>query len=478
VHWEQRVEYAALSDIGFRRRNNQDAYAIQTCKVRDEWDDRGHLFLVADGMGGHAVGELASKIAADTVPHTFLKQRDATIPEALRAAITAAHINIHSRGEQNRDFSRMGTTCTALVLSRYGAVIGHVGDSRCYRIRGQKIEQLTFDHSLQWELLRQGKLPAEQILRQQPRNVITRSLGPQPTVEVDIEGPYAVRPGDVYLLCSDGLCGQVADEEIAQIASTLPPPDACRFLVDLANLRGGPDNITVVVVRVGEIPAGLPAIPYDPPRRDLRPGWGWVLAFAALSILYIGGTAMTALDYVAQGLTLQVLSLLGIGGLLLSWLHDRDRRMRQVGLPDVTPGTPYRVASADVTESFVQTCRAIEYHLQRTALEEDWSIDWGPYQSLADAAHTAHGAGQLRVALAEYGKAIHILAKGITQLRKQKDLAERWGVKSAGAATPLPPTKSKPEPPKPESAKPDQPKPDVPVDPDGRAAGNPPPAAK
>ena len=179
---------------------------------------------------------------------------------------------------------------------------------------------------------------------------------------------------------------------------------------------------------------------------------------------------MTALDYVAHGLTLQVLSLLGIGGLLLSWLHDRDRRMRQEGLPNVTPGTPYRVASAEVTEAFVQTCRAIEYHLQRTALEEDWSIDWGPYHSLAEAAHSAHSSGQLRAALAEYGKAIHILAKGITQLRKQKDLAERWGVKSSGAPTPLPPTQSKTEPP--------QSKPDASVPPEDPSSGSPPAATK
>ena len=250
MHWEQRVEYAALTDIGFRRRNNQDSYCVLTSKSRDEWFERGHVFLVADGMGGHAVGELASKIAADTVPHTFLKLRELPVVEALRVAVETAHRVIHERGEQNRDFNRMGTTCTTLVLTPLGAVIGHVGDSRCYRIRGGKIEQLTFDHSLQWELIRQGKMSPEDIMRYEPRNVITRSLGPQPTVQVDVEGPYAIRPGDVYLLCSDGLTGQVPDEEIGQIASALAPSDACRFLVDLANLRGGPDNITVVITMI------------------------------------------------------------------------------------------------------------------------------------------------------------------------------------------------------------------------------------
>lgn len=442
MYWEQRVEYAALSDIGFRRRNNQDAYSVQTCKLREEWDESGHLFLVADGMGGHAVGELASKIAADTVPHTFLKQHEQSVADALRAAITAAHLNIHERGEQNRDFNRMGTTCTTLVLSPLGAVIGHVGDSRCYRVRDQRIEQLTFDHSLQWELLRQAKVPAEQILRQQPRNVITRSLGPQPIVEVDIEGPFPVRPRDVYLLCSDGLSGQVNDEEIGQIATALTPGDACRFLVDLANLRGGPDNITVVIVRVGEAPPGLPPIAQEPLRRDLRPGWGWLVALAVLSVLYIAGTGMTAMEYLRQGLTLQVLSLLGIAGLLLGWLRDRDSRMKRSHLPDVTPGTPYRNAPAGVTESFVQTCRAIEYHLQHTALEEEWSIDWASYHPLAESAHAAHGKGDLKVALADYARAIHVLSAGISQLRKQKDLIERWGSKAGSSLTPAPSNKS------------------------------------
>ncbi len=108
VHWEQRVEYAALTDIGFRRRNNQDSYCVLTSKSRDEWLDRGHVFLVADGMGGHAVGELASKIAADTVPHTFLKLRELPVVEALRSAVETAHRVIHERGEQNATSTAWG----------------------------------------------------------------------------------------------------------------------------------------------------------------------------------------------------------------------------------------------------------------------------------------------------------------------------------------------------------------------------------
>jgi PPM family protein phosphatase len=276
MYWEQNIEYAAVSDIGFRRRNNQDSYCVHIADNRDYWNQRGHLFLVADGMGGHAVGELASKIAADTIPHTFEKLRDRPLEDALREAVITGNHAIYERGELNRDFARMGTTCTTLVLHPRGASVAHVGDSRAYRIRGDRIEQLTFDHSLQWELLRQGRMSPEEIFLREPRNVITRSLGPNAEVLVDVEGPYPVLPHDAYLLCSDGLSTLVKDEEMGVIVRELPPAEACQFLVDLANLRGGTDNITVVVVRVGRAPAGAG------PSRPLR------LAVARGIVLYRG----------------------------------------------------------------------------------------------------------------------------------------------------------------------------------------------
>src|SRR5258708_22029293 len=135
---EQRIEYAALTDIGFRRRNNQDTYAVQIAKDREEWQRRGHLFLVADGMGGHAVGELASKIAADTIPHTYQKSTDEDPAVALKAAVVTANTTINARGEMNRDFTKMGTTCTTLVLSPRGAIIAHDRGSRAYGVRGER----------------------------------------------------------------------------------------------------------------------------------------------------------------------------------------------------------------------------------------------------------------------------------------------------------------------------------------------------
>ena len=257
MRWEQPVQYASLSDIGFRRRMNQDTFAVQICSDRETWREHGHLFLVCDGMGGHAVGELASKIAADTIPHTFYKSRAKDVGTALRESIESANAAIYERGNLNRDFERMGTTCAAVALGPYGVVIGHVGDSRVYRVRRDRIDQLTFDHSLQWELLRQGRMKPEDIFLHEPRHIITRSLGPEPAVRVDVDGPYPVLPGDVFILCSDGLTGHLKDEEIGAVARELTPADAVRLLVNLANLRGGSDNITVLAVRIGDAPEGL-----------------------------------------------------------------------------------------------------------------------------------------------------------------------------------------------------------------------------
>src|SRR5262249_44230876 len=158
--------------------------------------------------------------------------------------------SIHARGQQNREFQGMGTTSTVLLVRPEGAWVGHVGDSRAYRIRDGQIEQLSFDHSLVWEMARrQGVRP--EALQNIPSNVIVRSLGPEALVQVDVEGPHPMREGDVFVVGSDGLSGPGSDAEIGAAAPALEPAEACQFLVNLANLRGGPDNITVLIVRIG-----------------------------------------------------------------------------------------------------------------------------------------------------------------------------------------------------------------------------------
>ncbi len=251
VNWEDIILDAAETDTGMRRMNNQDSFAVVRSKTEDAWQRRGHVFIVADGMGAHAVGELASKLACDNIPHNYLKSRTGTPVEAITKTYREVGGQIHAKATANQDFQGMGTTASTLILQPAGALIAHVGDSRVYRIRHGRIDQLTFDHSLVWELIRRNHLKADQSLKSVPRNVITRSLGPDPTVEVDIEGPLPVEPGDAYLLCSDGLSGPVEDPELGAFADQFHPNDACRYLLHLANLRGGHDNITVVIVRVG-----------------------------------------------------------------------------------------------------------------------------------------------------------------------------------------------------------------------------------
>jgi len=244
------VQYASRTDVGMRRAANQDNLAVRMCTDFEEWSRCGHLFAVADGMGGHAVGDLASRITVSTLPLAYYKQEATDVDIRLRQAIIAANKAINDKSRENREFEGMGTTCSVLSLSEAGAMIGHVGDSRVYRVRKGRIEQLTFDHSLQWEMIRLGRATAENVELYHPRNVITRCLGPDLAVQVDVEGPFSVEPGDVFMLCSDGLTNHVNDEELGVILSGLPPEKSSRLLIDLANCRGGSDNSTVIVVHI------------------------------------------------------------------------------------------------------------------------------------------------------------------------------------------------------------------------------------
>lgn len=205
--------------------------------------------MIADGMGAHAAGELASRMATDTVPQSFLKSRLST-PAALRQAIREANRKIHDKGCSSAEFQGMGTTCSCLTFSEDAAMVAHVGDSRVYRLRDGKLEQLTFDHSLVWEMAAASNVSQDRVPACIPKNVITRSLGPHESVNVDLEGPHPLQPGDRFLLCSDGLTGVVDDALLGSLLQELEPEEAVTTLVDVANLRGGPDNISVIVAQV------------------------------------------------------------------------------------------------------------------------------------------------------------------------------------------------------------------------------------
>lgn len=249
------AEHASFTDVGVRRSHNQDAFGMLLATSEEAFRERGHVLLVADGMGAHAVGELASQMSSEIIPHIYQKYAANGPVAAIRRAFIEANNNIHLRGQQNREFNGMGTTTTALIVRPEGVWVGHVGDSRAYRVRQGRVEQLSFDHSLQWEMARRQQI-APDCITGIPSNVIIRSLGPEESVQVDVEGPHTVMPGDVYVLCSDGLSNQVTDQELGAILTLFPLAEACPFLIDMANLRGGPDNITVVAARVAGEPSG------------------------------------------------------------------------------------------------------------------------------------------------------------------------------------------------------------------------------
>lgn len=248
---------AGISDVGRARLHNEDRFILLP---------EFNVFVVADGMGGHQSGEVASRMDASTIAGYFRdgggKRRKATIGDRLRAAVKDANAKIFARADDSRAHRGMGTTVVAAAFGpEEGTLyIAHAGDSRCYLLRDGSIRQLTRDHSLVQDALLERPDLTESDLAYLPKNVITRALGIGPTVDVDLRAE-PVLAGDVFLLCSDGLHGLVEDAEIARIvAENVVLTEACGRLVDLANKNGGRDNITVVLVRIedGDEPWGEP----------------------------------------------------------------------------------------------------------------------------------------------------------------------------------------------------------------------------
>jgi len=244
------------SDPGKKRTNNEDSYLV---------NDRLGLYAVADGVGGSEAGEVASRIAVDAIARALpdllgdkdrtppVETRSGDVPElaALRHAFLLANRNIEEAG---KDPARagMGTTLTALLLVRKRAFIAHIGDSRAYRLRNGTLTQLTNDHSVVADQVRSGLITAAQARTSPHRHVITRALGIDEEATPDLlEQP--LKPGDTFLVCSDGLTEMVDDREIAGILAGSAPADAAQQLIDAANEQGGVDNITAVVVKVVEV---------------------------------------------------------------------------------------------------------------------------------------------------------------------------------------------------------------------------------
>jgi protein phosphatase len=417
------IKQASLTDVGVRRSHNQDAYAALLATDREQWRSRGHVFLVADGMGAHAVGELASKLAADIIPHTYSKHAHEGPAAALRKAFVEANLSIHARGQQNREFAGMGTTGTALLVRPEGVWIAHVGDSRAYRVRQGKIEQLTFDHSLHWELARRQHVNPDK-LQGIPSNVIVRSLGPEPLVQVDVEGPHPVAEGDTYVLCSDGLSGQLSDHEIGAVVSVLPPAEACRFLVDLANLRGGPDNITVMIVHIDG--AGSPSDPTLHLPGERTPWYlllPWPMSALLGGTMLAAGAALMTYYQIWGALLIFLLAaaslIAGVVGLVIA---HKEEKLRQENEPEPPRINVYQQASCQIERPLLDKLARAEALLQQRARERQWEADWDSFQHYHDQAQTHLSQGQLPDTFREYCRAVTVLTEAFLKQRNKEEM--------------------------------------------------------
>ncbi len=249
-----RVIVAGETNIGMKRTHNEDNF--------DLLDDE-RLFIVADGMGGHASGEVASKLAIETLREFFLstaQDPEATWPykmdksrgyeeNRLITGVKLANLRIHEAQQREPKLRGMGTTMVAILVIDEGVLVAHVGDSRVYRLRNGTLEQLTEDHSLLNDYIKMKRLTEEEIANFPHKNVIVRALGMKDSVKVDtrLDPPQV---GDVYVMCSDGLSGPVTDPEILEIAQATPDlKQQASKLIERANKNGGPDNVTVVCIR-------------------------------------------------------------------------------------------------------------------------------------------------------------------------------------------------------------------------------------
>jgi len=239
-----RYTAAALSDRGRKRPTNEDSFGFSV--------EHG-VFVVCDGMGGAAAGEIASSLAVDEILSHLAKTREpgVSLSDLAEKAVCAANEAIYARAERNQRLHGMGTTLVALLVEERRAWVFNVGDSRCYRLRGDRLEQITLDHSLVEEQVRMGRITEAEALRSPLRNVITRALGTQNCVTPD-SFELEAEPGDIFLLCSDGLTRELSDPAVESILkANTALEDRCTRLIEAAKKAGGHDNITCVLVQAG-----------------------------------------------------------------------------------------------------------------------------------------------------------------------------------------------------------------------------------
>jgi protein phosphatase len=248
------LRVSSATDPGLKRSQNEDSLGSWRPEGAADRERRGVLLVVADGMGGARAGEVASRLAVETLVGAYSSGAGSPLDD-LVAALQSANRAVHEDSRTHPERGGMGTTCTALVVRDSEAFLAHVGDSRAYLVRNGAIEQLTRDHSLVAQLVREHQITAEQARTDPRRNVVTRSVGIGPEVEIDaMRVDHHLRSGDTLVLCTDGVHGVLTDAELCRIASGPELEPACATLIEAVRERGAPDNITVILARLDSGP--------------------------------------------------------------------------------------------------------------------------------------------------------------------------------------------------------------------------------
>jgi PPM family protein phosphatase len=248
------MEVAILTEVGRVRENNEDSYLYWEAEDDDEFRRKGRLAIIADGMGGYEGGQEASRLAVETVRDVYGKAFRDDTQAALMEAFAAAHQRILSYAQEHSEFHGMGTTCTALAVQERRLHFAHVGDSRLYWLRNGEISRLTRDHSYVGRLVESGIVRSEDAETHPQRHILTAALGSGSQVAADVsQEALVLEDGDTLVLCTDGMWSLVSEQEVGSVIEENSPADACGELVKMAMQRGGNDNITVLVLRVGTV---------------------------------------------------------------------------------------------------------------------------------------------------------------------------------------------------------------------------------
>lgn len=236
-----------ISDVGNIRSRNEDSYLDIDLNSNGE---KGVVMVVADGMGGHRAGDVASRVVIETIKKRILSKNHDPDQESLKDAVIEANNKVFGMSRENSDYSGMGSTCTAILIIRGMAYVAHVGDSRAYLVRNGESFKITSDHTVAEQMRMSGSITSEKARHSPQRHILTNAIGIRQDIDIDVIDSIDTIPDDSYILCSDGLTEYIEDSELANIITQHDPEDACKLLVDIAKQRGGSDNITALIVKV------------------------------------------------------------------------------------------------------------------------------------------------------------------------------------------------------------------------------------